>query len=419
MSAKWWIATATATVGVVATVVAGVLVTVNQKLEYAPAATLEAPQRSITPLEPAGEPDTAALAATLDSLNTEALGTFGAQVIDTDTGEVVWSNNPGQPLRPASATKVLTAAAALLSLGAEDRIETDFYQRPDGALVVKAAGDVWFTEQRLDAVANQVAAAYEGEPVTGVFVDTTAWEVDPFSEGWDPQDVDGGFIAPMEAIMLNGGRIGATTGDVPRSHAPALDVARQLAGKLGTSTFGYTGATPTEDLKKVATSTSPRLEERLQQMMEDSDNVAAEAIGREMDPVDPANGTLDVLRDFEFDVEGVSILDNSGLSVKNVVTAELLADIFYRAATEEALRPLIATLPVAGGTGTLAPRFEGMAGRGWVRAKTGTLTDTSALAGVAVSKSGRVYAFGFLSNDSEILGARAALDALASALREA
>ena len=75
-------------------------------------------------------------------------------------------------------------------------------------------------------------------------------------------------------------------------------------------------------------------------------------------------------------------------------------------------------LPVAGGDGTLYERYGDSAAKGYVRAKTGTLTGVSALAGTAQGNSGRVYAFAFLVNDGDILAARKAQDALASALHE-
>ena len=85
------------------------------------------------------------------------------------------------------------------------------------------------------------------------------------------------------------------------------------------------------------------------------------------------------------------------------------------------LRPLLTALPVAGGSGTLAGRYGGTAapGKGWVRAKTGTLTGVNALAGMVVDVDGRVLVFSFMSAstrnpETEV---RPALDVMAAALR--
>ncbi len=79
-------------------------------------------------------------------------------------------------------------------------------------------------------------------------------------------------------------------------------------------------------------------------------------------------------------------------------------------------------LPVAGFTGSLETRFEDAApqGRGRVRAKTGTLTGVSALAGVATDLDGNPMVFVLMADRvalEDTLDAREALDALAAAPR--
>ncbi|HHT32141.1 MAG TPA: D-alanyl-D-alanine carboxypeptidase/D-alanyl-D-alanine-endopeptidase, partial [Corynebacterium sp.] len=82
------------------------------------------------------------------------------------------------------------------------------------------------------------------------------------------------------------------------------------------------------------------------------------------------------------------------------------------------LRPLLDSMPVGGVSGTLAGRYGGSGGAGWVRAKTGTLDGTSALAGYTTTKGGDVLTFVLLSNDASLLPARAAADATAAKLRD-
>ena len=53
---------------------------------------------------------------------------------------------------------------------------------------------------------------------------------------------------------------------------------------------------------------------------------------------------------------------------------------------------------------------------GWLRAKTGSLTKTNALAGIVTDASGRVLTFAFISNNAGMEG-RTAIDALAGVLR--
>ena len=80
---------------------------------------------------------------------------------------------------------------------------------------------------------------------------------------------------------------------------------------------------------------------------------------------------------------------------------------------------MLVGLPVAGSSGTLADRYDGLAagGRGWVRAKTGTLTGVNSLAGTVLDSEGRVLVFALLSNGPNPVSVRPRLDALAAQLR--
>jgi D-alanyl-D-alanine carboxypeptidase/D-alanyl-D-alanine-endopeptidase (penicillin-binding protein 4) len=123
----------------------------------------------------------------------------------------------------------------------------------------------------------------------------------------------------------------------------------------------------------------------------------------------------------------MATVDGSGLSTDDQVPARLLGQILAAAsgpASEQRaarLRPLLSGLPVAGGDGTLDDRFGGAdssAGRGYVRAKTGTLTGVSALAGVVTDTDGRLLTFALMASGTSPAEARPRLDALAAALRE-
>ena len=119
------------------------------------------------------------------------------------------------------------------------------------------------------------------------------------------------------------------------------------------------------------------------------------------------------LRKDGFDVSGLTLLDASGLAKGNKVPARLLTQILAKAAGDEggsAGRTLIADLPVAALDGTLGNRLHDTSAAGTVRAKTGTLDQTSSLAGVVTTADGRQLAFsilanGFAANSSSAVGA--------------
>ena len=384
------------------------------EITHAPPYQLQSAPTVLEPAEPSPIDD-ASLRTTLATLaDNPDLGVFHGHVTQAGTGEAVFDRASDEALKPASVTKVLTASAALLSLGAQDRITTEVVRGANpGEVVIKAAGDVWLNSEALDELAEQVGQA------DTVLIDTSAWDGMPeLMPGWDPLDIDGGFVAPLQPAMLSGGRLGGeTTGDVPRSHAPALDVAQALADRVGAQTVGLGPA----DGEVVATVESPTLVQRLELMMKNSDNVYAEAIGREValerGTKDAPGATLSVLEERGYDTSGVVLRDNSGLSTEDRIAPKLLNALLHDAVAEPALRPLLSALPVAAGEGTLEDRFGDLPGRGWVRAKTGTLDGTASLAGTVTSVNGNVYTFALICNDADVLAARRAMDEFTSALR--
>jgi D-alanyl-D-alanine carboxypeptidase/D-alanyl-D-alanine-endopeptidase (penicillin-binding protein 4) len=117
------------------------------------------------------------------------------------------------------------------------------------------------------------------------------------------------------------------------------------------------------------------------------------------------------------------VQDGSGLSRGNRLTSATLLGVLALGtdASHPELRTVVAGLPVAGFTGSLALRFAKgpQAGKGRVRAKTGTLTGVHGLAGVATDLDGNVLTFVLIADRVKVedtLDARDTLDRLASAL---
>ncbi len=175
---------------------------------------------------------------------------------------------------------------------------------------------------------------------------------------------------------------------------------------------------------------SPPLMQRLREMMNNSDNVMAESIGREVAAElgrpqsfdGAARSILSRLESAKIDTGGSKLVDASGLSVDDRLTAETLDEVVNAAAGDDQppLRPLVDLLPIAGGSGTLSNRYldndAERAAAGWLRAKTGSLTATNALAGIITDASGRVLTFALISNNAGPTG-RIAIDTLAATLR--
>ncbi len=132
-------------------------------------------------------------------------------------------------------------------------------------------------------------------------------------------------------------------------------------------------------------------------------------------------GVRTTLEGLGIDLKRATIQDGSGLSRHDRLEAETLVEVLQLAASPDHpdLRSVITGLPVAAYDGSLAYRFGDSHARGLVRAKTGTLTGTSALAGLTTNAKGRALLFAFVSNHvkyAQTLDTRAALERLTASL---
>lgn len=387
---------------------------------------------------PTGGALAAAMSAELSDPN---LGRLAGRITDALTGKTLWAQQEDLLMQPASTNKVLTAAAALLALDRDARVTTRVTAGDQPGVVVLVGGgdptlsaveagqDTWYRDAgRISDLADQVRRS--GVTPTEVQVDTAAFNGPSMAPGWDPDDIDGGDIAPIESVMVDGGRIQPTTVESRRSLTPALDAGQALAAALGVDPDKVSIATTSVTGRELGAVSSAPLVVRLGEMMNASDNVMAECIAREvaaaMGRPRSFAGAVDAvtnrLATAHIAVSGATLMDSSGLSVDDRLSARTLDAVVQAAAgpDQPELRPLLDMLPVAGGSGTLSERFlnprSGRGAAGWLRAKTGSLTRTNALAGIVTDRDRRVLTFAFISNDAGPTG-RTSIDALAAVLR--
>lgn len=150
---------------------------------------------------------TAALAAAVANPN---LGNLSGRISDAATGNQIWELRAGVPMQPASTNKILTAAAALLTLDRTARVTTTVQAadqtRMPGVVVLVGGGDpvlsaapanedTWYRgAARIADLADQVRKS--GIKATAVQVDTSLFSGPDMAPGWDPADIAGGDISP-------------------------------------------------------------------------------------------------------------------------------------------------------------------------------------------------------------------------------
>ncbi len=389
-------------------------------------------------------------AALVTDLADPALGKHVVVAVGTLSGDGPTYSSGTAPMVPASTTKLLTTTAALAALGPEHVFSTRVVAgqgRRDVVLV--GGGDPYLMSRplrpkeeagvypdRADVVdlATQTAASLRQDGVRRVHVgyDDSLFTGPPFAPTWEADYGPDEVVAPITALWVDEGRPRSGFGRVPD---PADRAARVFAAALAAQGITVLGAPEQAraeaDATELARADSAPLSQIVERVLDVSDNEAAEVLGHHVGLAAGGEGSFaggvrgveQTLRDLDVPLTGGTVYDGSGLSRANRLDPATLLALLRLAADPEhpELRAVLTGLPVAGFTGSLAYRFEdgARAGKGTVRAKTGTLTGVSGLAGVVTDRDGTPLVFAVVADKiavADTLDARAALDRIAADL---
>ncbi|MDI3240913.1 D-alanyl-D-alanine carboxypeptidase/D-alanyl-D-alanine-endopeptidase [Arthrobacter sp. AL08] len=399
------------------------------------------------------------LAAQLnETLKTDGAGDFTGMVQDALTGDVLFDRSGDAVRVPASNMKLLTAAAALRTLGPERRFSTRAVAgNAPGTVVLTGGGDVLLGagESVPDAVlghaglatlAQSTVRALEAGNVTGpltVQLDDSLFTGPALNPAWSPEDVAAGEVAPLFPLALNSARFDPASTTGPRPQDAAMTAAEAFYAQLSTAAaaaglsvapgVGRVPAGTAEgdaEARVLAEVQSATVGQQVDLLLRTSDNYLAETMGRMAATAAGKPGSndgavaavLEQLDDLEIPAGTLRAADVSGLALDNQVSARQLAGVVraITSGTDTRLRSALAGFPVAGLTGTLGDRYMDAAtarGAGLVRAKTGTLNTVLALSGYVVDADGRLLVFSFIGNGLTPGAAnKAVLDRAASVL---
>jgi len=354
----------------------------------------------------------------------------GAVAVDLVTGRTLFARHADLPLAPASNEKLTVSYAALRDLGPTYRFRTEVFGRgsQDGAVwngdvFLKGFGDPTLTSLQLERLATQISLLGITRITGRVLGDESWFDGVRTAPGWKA----GFFI--NECPPLSALEVDRAVYDRHIALQPALAAAgtfRQLLRKHGVLAGAAGVGSAPDDALALAQVESDPLPAVLAEMDRDSDNFAAEmvlkVIGAEVgDGGTTAAGAAIVRRDLDgagVPLAGVRIVDGSGLSLSDRLTARALAALLVVVWNDVDLRdPFWASLPVAGINGTLEKRLRRPPALGAVRAKTGTTERASALSGYVRDR----YGFAVLQNGQPVAtwSARKAQDRFATALASA
>ena len=340
------------------------------------------------------------LQARLDTLVDNPLferSQLGLLVYDLTADSILYHRGEKQTLRPASTMKLLTAITALDRLGGSYQFRTSL--RYSGEVVDSVLTGNLYCVGGMDPMFDIIDMNAFVESVLGLGVKTIRGNlvaVTSFKdnlllgEGWCWDDDN-----PQLSPLLVSRKDEFMSKFVEMLRAAGVEVDAPIT----------TGALPKESL--TICTRSHTLREILLPMMKDSDNLYAESVFYQAAstvasrPATAAHGRQAVketlgkagVKDIQY-----RIADGSGLSLYNYVTPELMVKLLIYAYRHRNIYiELFPSLPVAGQDGTLKKRMVKSPANGRVRAKTGTVTGVTTLAGYCASLNGHMLVFSIMN----------------------
>lgn len=351
-------------------------------------------------------------------------------VTDPATGQVVWSQTPGEPQIPASNAKIVTAVNALETFGPTyrftTRVMTGATQR---RVVLVGGGDPSLTSTQLGRMARGVAAGLQAKGLTWarVEVDDSLFPSPTNAYGWRSTYTIGD-VSPVRALVVDQHRRWDTSLDAGQVFARKLE---KWGGGLKIRTVTHTVRPATATV--LAQSQGAPLAGIVATMLKTSDNDIAEGLHRlvALQTGFPATWTgAQQAQQAALQRLGVplttTLYDGSGLSRRDRLRPSELAAVLAKIFDDT--HPNLAGLrdgsfAVAGVSGTLAPNYlryvtaPTRCAAGLIQAKTGSLSGVISLSGFARGADGQVKVFSFLLNYvPSTLTTRRAVDRLAATI---
>ncbi len=375
-------------------------------------------------------------------------------VVDMSTGKDVYKLHSKQYFHPASVQKLITYKVAEQKLGKDFSFDTILYKNSKDEYLIKLAADPLLTTSDLKNLVSHISPGAKAIYIDDSVVDSSEWgegwqwddDLNPLMPKFSAYNLDGNLIkinfmptvpgAPAEIsqekfyplsfvnevvtgdsnnvkldrknyiapdmIVATGSVKTLTSKTIPVNNAKRyfkLSLERILNDEKIDYSGVYKSMKVTPDFKEVAKVSHP-LSAVSVEVLKNSNNMATESLFKVASSSNEEFGTFlssyQILETYcenlKIDSSEIKMVDASGVSKNNLLTAEFVVDFL---ANKENI-DIKELLPTAG-EGTLLNRMNYMTGK--LRAKTGTLSDTSSIAGYIDSKSGNTYAFCIMISD--------------------
>ncbi|MCM1368883.1 MAG: D-alanyl-D-alanine carboxypeptidase/D-alanyl-D-alanine-endopeptidase [Candidatus Amulumruptor caecigallinarius] len=329
--------------------------------------------------------------AAIDSASSAVL------VVDLKTGRTLQSLNEETPLIPASIMKCVTTATLLEKTGPAYRYNTGVYitgkvrnRVLEGDILVEASGDPSLNtrsepgsdnlvKEIVEAIANLDIDSIAGD----VVVDESRFPGPAINPAWAKGDLPHSYGTGSHGFNFEDNASGKSS-----VADPAGVFRSRLRGALRDAGVPMSGNAGEHRGKHypLGMHVSAPVDEIMRSCMMRSDNQYAEALlrtiglnlGSEGSIAEGAKKVTEYWRKSGADMSGVNVVDGSGLSRSNRVTARFIADVL----TKMAGNPYYASFfPLAGQEGTLRKLLTGSPLEGYIAMKTGSMKGIQCYAG--------------------------------------
>jgi D-alanyl-D-alanine carboxypeptidase (penicillin-binding protein 4) len=172
-----------------------------------------------------------------------------AQVLDAETGEILFDRRSENPARAASVMKLVTAAAALETLGPDYKVTTRVYvdELDPSILYLVGAGDVTLSRAginqasvykdapRLSQLVNQISRNLGAQEFSQIVLDSSAYgtAAGEYQGVWDQRGLTDGYMSYVSALQVDGDRDNPRAKDSPRSTDPVQRAGNWFKEALG------------------------------------------------------------------------------------------------------------------------------------------------------------------------------------------
>ncbi len=341
-------------------------------------------------------------------------------------GQRIVSLKPNLPVIPASNMKLLTASVALEVLGPDFAFTTKVLGVQEANRIV---GDMWLvgggdpllsTQEYVNSeqyptlhptnivgLIDALVAAGVTEISGNIVGDESRYDSERFtpSLGLGVRTTE---VGPLGALLLNDGVVLASP---IKPDQPALAAAQEFSRLLSehgiTVRGSATTGTASADLPVLASINSAPLSDVVAEMLTNSDNNTAELVLKEIGFSKLQSGTRvsgaqvvqSTLQEMGLPLDGISVIDGSGLDRGNRVSCALLIALLEKDGGGGVIGNGLA---IAGRTGTLRDLLGDSAAGDRLHAKTGTLTGAKALSGFVMYAEGKSASFALVLNGAGV-----------------